>query len=370
MNEKMGSFVDNLLKLTEFPFSYSFISLLTFMIFGESILEDATLEKIGPFLILMGFVGTTLSITDPIGRIQKIYLKSGSRKLEPKIRRYLDMQVFGFTVKMNNYTVSSKSQSKMRRRLSRHLNTENHVSGEKGLPMATWREHFMEEPVFRSTVKDTIPVGLLTCLLSNFEEIFKRLPDSGCRANHLDYNMALCAVWEEREVIELELKISSLLDHTLRTVWIQREIDKITSTLYFVIVVITFFVAVIFVPNFADNFLAGFPADLPVVKWIIVGFSAIALGTVSYIIRKRLRELRQRATTTFIFFIQKDAIKVHRHRFENRLQEIERYLNAEDWVLAWYVVSLLIDEYEAVITQSLPELKRGEKIKEKHPTTT
>jgi hypothetical protein len=68
----MGTFTDNLLKLTEFPFSYSFIGLLA-LIFGQglNIDDEDFFSKLGPLLILMGFVATTLSITDPIGRLQK-----------------------------------------------------------------------------------------------------------------------------------------------------------------------------------------------------------------------------------------------------------------------------------------------------------
>jgi hypothetical protein len=53
----MGTFTDNLLKLTEFPFSYSLIGLLA-LIFGEGLnLDEPRLDTIGPLLILMGFVG-------------------------------------------------------------------------------------------------------------------------------------------------------------------------------------------------------------------------------------------------------------------------------------------------------------------------
>jgi hypothetical protein len=71
----MGTFTDNLLKLTEFPFSYFFISLLLLVSYGESFLNQP-IESLDPLLILMGFVATTLSMTDPIGGIQKIWLKA------------------------------------------------------------------------------------------------------------------------------------------------------------------------------------------------------------------------------------------------------------------------------------------------------
>ncbi|HEY7573505.1 MAG TPA: hypothetical protein VH796_19260 [Nitrososphaeraceae archaeon] len=64
------------MKLTEFPFSYSFIGLLA-LIFGQGInLEELNFEKIGPLLILMGFVATTLSICDPVGALQRRIIKT------------------------------------------------------------------------------------------------------------------------------------------------------------------------------------------------------------------------------------------------------------------------------------------------------
>ena len=58
----MGEFTQNLLKLTEFPFSYSLMGLLA-LIFGQDTnLEDLSFAKVGPLLILMGFVATTLFI--------------------------------------------------------------------------------------------------------------------------------------------------------------------------------------------------------------------------------------------------------------------------------------------------------------------
>ncbi|WP_458718828.1 hypothetical protein [Candidatus Nitrosocosmicus sp. R] len=70
----MGEFTQNLLKLTEFPFSYSLITLLA-LIFGHGInLIEPNLGEIAPLLVLMGFVATTLSICDPLGALQRIYL--------------------------------------------------------------------------------------------------------------------------------------------------------------------------------------------------------------------------------------------------------------------------------------------------------
>ena len=54
----MGTLGDNLLKLKEFPFSYSFIGLLAFISFGEGFLNQP-IKRLSTLLILMGFVATT-----------------------------------------------------------------------------------------------------------------------------------------------------------------------------------------------------------------------------------------------------------------------------------------------------------------------
>jgi hypothetical protein len=74
----MGEFTQNLLKLTEFPFSYSLMGLLA-LIFGHGINPgELSFAKIGPLLILMGFVATTLSICDPVGSLLRLIIKGRS----------------------------------------------------------------------------------------------------------------------------------------------------------------------------------------------------------------------------------------------------------------------------------------------------
>lgn len=54
-------------------------------------MAEGSLGKIGSLLILMSFVATTLAITDPVGRLQKLYLVgrhiiSNPKKLRDKLR--------------------------------------------------------------------------------------------------------------------------------------------------------------------------------------------------------------------------------------------------------------------------------------------
>jgi hypothetical protein len=85
----MGEFTQNLLKLTDFPFSYSLLTLIA-QISGH--------EITAPLLLLMGFFATTLSICDPIGHIQRPIIKGRKlpefKMLEASI--YFENQIFSF----------------------------------------------------------------------------------------------------------------------------------------------------------------------------------------------------------------------------------------------------------------------------------
>ena len=60
---------DNLLMLTEFPFSYSLLVIIVLLGGQQFDLENISYARFAPLLILLGLLATTLSITDPFGRI-------------------------------------------------------------------------------------------------------------------------------------------------------------------------------------------------------------------------------------------------------------------------------------------------------------
>lgn len=61
--------LNNLLKLTDYPFSYGIAGLLL-LINGHGTVFTQ-IETFGPLLLIMGILGTTLSITDPIGNLMR-----------------------------------------------------------------------------------------------------------------------------------------------------------------------------------------------------------------------------------------------------------------------------------------------------------
>jgi hypothetical protein len=167
----MGSFTDSLLKLTEFPFSYSLIALLV-LIFSppptdqslpieqlnstnqsldELDLSDnelSFLERYGPLLVVMGFVATTLSIADPIGRLQKGFL------LLPDFRRFLLNFIPSYRSSVTkHYFDAIQSYMKIVRLIPYSLSNRQ---------------------IFGKTLNALVPERVLISLLSDFESILGR----------------------------------------------------------------------------------------------------------------------------------------------------------------------------------------------------
>jgi hypothetical protein len=414
----MGSLGDNLLKLTEFPFSYSFIGLLA-LIFGEGLnfTDEQFLERLGPLLILMGFIATTLSITDPIGALQKALLVGSSQKQYTKLYyeessleyaqiqsqsehgfnpEYAKIEV-DFMVRVQQRIASLTKEAKKRRfslsQLIREVITRQEIS------------------MIITTIP--IPSRVIVCLCQNFQDVFLRY--DGYKAedkpDHFQFGNLFNSSSEPSSDLfhkllrrddawEILTRLTSLKESTSRTSWIVREIDKITALGYFIIVLVTLISALFLLPNFEDKFLVTFQGGnqtqddsmvtnggatttmatnaaaatstavesegTSIARIIIIAFSIIALGAVSYMLYKRLSELKSKAWTTFKFLIELDAIKIENQRFNQNLKDIERYLSNSDWTMAELWVDGIMEEYAEVVQKELIEKKgtTAEKSKE------
>jgi hypothetical protein len=421
----MGSLGDNLLKLTEFPFSYSFIGLLLLISGGGGLFEDASLERIGPLLILMGFVATTLSISDPVGRLQKALLVIGEGF---KVKDAF----FGFRVEVKESALPTDLQKQIHearvkldeagekgrdlREKIREFQLENSYDEEAEAPpydedldselqklIAAGLVHLiLQVRIFGPSLsalieRMRIPIRVVVCLISNFQ--FYRNKNNQV-TTYFTSNIFHKTVFENLEYQDqdqLAVKIRSLKRKTVDTIWVTREIDKITSMGYFIIVVATFIYAILFLPNVVDTFVDTFQAgnqtrdlaiqhinaaiaanevnDLhttraeveaaiealrPLVDgngdtlWttlIISIFAIVALGAVSTILIKRARELQSKCLTTFKFLVLQNAIKIKRDTFEKRLEEIRQFLVDGDWTLAEVEVERLMEEYDDLVSK-------------------
>jgi hypothetical protein len=303
----MGTFTDNLLKLTEFPFSYSFISLIAFISFGESFLNQP-IARLGSLLILMGFVATTLSITDPIGALQRALLRDWKRRL-------------GYT----------KTESMA-------------MYNEEKLRLTSIFGGSVYSLIVQPFARGAVGVDLLL------------RPSVG------DLNLGGTDLYSVLD------SLNSIGDSTLRTPWMRREIDKITSMVYFIIVILTFILSLSLLPNFEDKFLSSFPGGNQV-RIIIIAFSLAALGALLYMFERRRRELRDNALTAFLYLLVKEGyisaefqFKLEDEAFEKRLQEVERYLDNGDWILASSSVDSLRFFLNGSISEKVSEKAVEERI--------
>ena len=80
----MANIINNLLKLTDYPFAYSVAGLVLSMSGQASIWQNPSVNTILPFVTLAGLLATSLTITDPFGNLLRFVLKKW------KLSRILD----------------------------------------------------------------------------------------------------------------------------------------------------------------------------------------------------------------------------------------------------------------------------------------
>jgi hypothetical protein len=375
----MGTFTDNLLKLTEFPFSYSLISLLALIFYGKSFLIQPI--ETGALLILMGFVATTLSITDPIGVLQRDLLRKG--RLRRKVQN-----------SKSSKTESSHSQG------SQEVSEEELKQLEQHKPIATEDvEHLEELRVFGYKIdKEVLKYHSIAASLSydflkkyradaeapsdkSSEGVKKENQKKGDKINDADI--------EENYTSDVSRAVHRLINSTLKTKWLTREIDKITSMAYF-LVVVGLFISVVSLavgyPKAVDKFVfvlqggnqsggstnqmegsvgGGTTTDgnqsggtsltgynlLTTIG--ILAFSVGAFIIVLIMLIKRLKELRRNALTAFQFLVTRLAYRIARRveqkldkGFQDDLDEVEnRYMDSNDWGLAELWMGQLMQDY-------------------------
>jgi hypothetical protein len=303
----MGEFTQNLLKLTEFPFSYSLIGLLS-LIFGQGTnLEELSFNQIGPLLILIGFVATTLSICDPIGAVQRLIIKGR------------ELRMFKF----------------------------------KNADDLTWASIFGDSIIYH------FPLPYLFAIAFSPEDIKKKYTmidwDSIDQAVHSGEELfgksyAKTKVVDELNKIHIDtlMGIGYLLEglkqQTVKTKWITAEIDRVTALIYFMIIISLFIVATHLSPVFLQNF-AQFFENIELAKLGILIFSILALIGVIIMFIYKIFGILQKASVVFEYLTSLEAIKKDKENFKTTLESIEHYLDDNNWTLAEYWVKRIQVEY-------------------------
>ena len=83
-------------------------------------------------------------------------------------------------------------------------------------------------------------------------------------------------------------------------------------------------------------------------KNVIFIFSCAGISAVSYMIWLRLKTLKDKAITIFKFLTALETIKTDGGDFKTTLENIERYLDNNDWVPAEYWLSRVMREYKEI----------------------
>ena len=234
----MGEFAESLLKLTEFPFSYSLIGIID-SFFGQGLnLENLSFTKIGPLLILMGFLATTLSICDPIGAIQRSIIKG--RKLryshdKTASDNYLSYNIFGkwiFVIFPSPYffAVAFSPSDVMKRYKNIDWNPVKRFYFELKEISFARKSKFLR---FVFQLRYYLYGGLRRDISSDFElinkydDLYKKFSKELGKINKYDTE-------DIRDLLE------GLKEQTVKTKWITAEVDKITALVYFIVVISVF----------------------------------------------------------------------------------------------------------------------------------
>lgn len=84
----MTNVINNLLKLTDYPFVYSLAGILL-LSRGHRIDLELEFTNFGPLLTMIGLVATTLSITDPFGNLMRFLLQTFPYRSLAKVNRII-----------------------------------------------------------------------------------------------------------------------------------------------------------------------------------------------------------------------------------------------------------------------------------------
>lgn len=253
--------------------------------------------KIGPLLILMGFVATTLSICDPMGTLQRLIIKWPKRDVL-KIRDLSDFKstyIFGdpiYNLFQDPYIFAVIYSPEGIKKKGYRINTMNILTD--GAP----KERY-------DIAEDKIDII---------------------------------------DVLHIAELLEGLKQQTLKTKWITAEVDRITALIYFIVVISVFIAATLLYPVFLQKFAQVFENNYSTKLGILI-FSILALMAVTYMFILRIRGLERKALTVFRYLTALEAIKEDKQNFSGSFEDIERYLDNNDWTLAEYWVKRIQLEY-------------------------
>jgi hypothetical protein len=426
----MGEFTQNLLKLTEFPFSYSLFGLLALM-FGQGIdPQKLSFAQIGPLLILMGFFATTLSICDPIGALQRWIIKGrrlpefteiGEDYFKTHIFTKELFEVFPpsyiFAIGFSPTTINKRYEKEKIdwdavtyldsevRKFSRKKMTEEEFKKErKSLTKRKWQKWKQELRINLIIFTIVFIKNPLNFVAEAFSSVFlKAIPKEQVKeaeARAIASQLAKEKLAKEKlakEKLAKEASRKKLAGFMDIFDSYGKELEKINkydvqdirnlygalkqqtvktkwitaevdriTALFYFIIIISLFV---YATQTQKELLPKFEhpfGDIKIAAFYVMIFSIVALIGVCVMLVIRIIGLQSKALTVFKYLTALRAVKTHKKQFETTLEDIERYLDDSHWTMAEDWVNRLEQDYSEVF---LEEVKKPTSKEVKKPTS-
>lgn len=232
-----------LLKLTDYPFSYSLVGVIFFTLFGESISTYVFKIEFLPVLTIIAILGTAFAIIDPFGRIIK-YLSLKSSKVSVPTFDRSGLELF------NN---KNDEMDKM------------------------FLEHVIGLYSQNGYVPDELKRDLRRMLLKIQNEKLDReqelsdvngmrgeaIPDSIYRSI-MDIRNDLLKAKKKEEfltILDFTITVDTTASSAIQTSWINTEINKIVAITYFASIIVVFYLISVLKPVlFVNYFLNTYEA--------------------------------------------------------------------------------------------------------------
>jgi hypothetical protein len=330
----MGEFTLNLLKLTEFPFSYSFIGLLA-LIYGQGINpQNLSYANIGPLLILVSFLATTLSICDPMGGIQRYIIRG---------KNYSN-----FFDKHKQEDIPYVSKHDKLFKYYKYFYQKFY-----GVPIGKGQDaisHIVHAKIFGRKIIRIFGPCYITAIYRSPED-FKKQNGGWINWPEKDTENASLG----KDVSDVFYLLQGLKRQVVKTKWITAEVDKVTALIYFMVIISLFIVAIHVYAGFLSKF-SSFFADVYLTRLLLFSLSALALLVVIYMFIMRIfgpDGLQSKALIVFKYLSALQAIKWNKEAFRPTLNDIERYLNEGHWTLAKYWVKRIEEDYLTAFSEQV-----------------
>jgi hypothetical protein len=320
--------VENLLKLTEFPFSYSLLGIFV-LLGGQHIdLSNISYIQFAPLLVLIGFLATTLSITDPFGRLLRLIgryfapISFTSETLGVESQTVVEMSKrVPWRAKIMRFfeKIIRPFQSSIQILAAPSIGSIT-ISGLLDLGFDSPEEFFREnlknvreEIALRRKALQKRPIhreGILTLKESSVEEA--ELKDISTEPVEVQKQKLEELKKKEHDIISA-IHYGDLLKEQKRVVetrWISQEIDKIVAMFYFVTIMLIFFWA-LFNSSFSNQFLEVIKPifgsqSVDDVALIMKALPLIAIVGITLAILFSVKALLDKVRTISIYFLAID----------------------------------------------------------------